>query len=307
MVGEPGCYVDFYAEDLSKVRKGLSRALGKRRHCISPPERSPGSCKDWQRIRFHVAFPANSISHHDLGGLFAIIADAANSDGLMMAREDIFHTGRALILDLTHTTGIREAIPLCSDILWLSNRAALCLTDFLPAKWEAMLRLQFEEHPEEIISAVRPLPSSGNSLWATCPTTRLHANAMAKHKYSCDNDPVSLNINLRGPHVFAAMESMRGLMNSIKSCQVSEIKAAGGKLEAGQWSFNKAGQFGDIVGNIRMVVDSEATMKAVKKEIAGRSFKVGGADLIVEVTSVSELALEGNNSSRRAAERRSRP
>ena len=81
-------------------------------------------------------------------------------------------------------------------------------------------------------------------------------------------------------------------MNSIKCCTTTEAKP-NCKLEAGQWAFYKQkGQFGDVVGNVRMVV-ATADLKATKKEVAGRSLKVGGAELVIEISDVAELVQEG--------------
>jgi len=175
-----GFYADCAGKDVGKIRRSLARVLGKMTCSIAPPERSPGHTKDFPRVRFHVSFPAEAVSQYDLEGLLRNIRGHAGEVGLLLARDCIMEEGRALLIEVTHTTAIDEALPLCSDAMWLDGGTALVLTDHLPNRWESMLCSQFEAHPEEIITTVKPRASVSEKAWATCPTTVKHARAMAK-------------------------------------------------------------------------------------------------------------------------------
>jgi len=290
--GDLGFYVDFPAKEIGKVRRSLGRGLGSLNFVVSPPERSPGHTKTVPRVRFHVSVKKDDVSKHELVCLFGRIKDGADCDSLMIASDELYRDPRALVMDLSDSEGIKEALPLCSHAAWVNPLRVVCLTDYLPERWEIMVSEQFIEHPEALIISVKGKESAGGKVWATCPTTAAHARATARVARADPSIPEHIcNIMIHGAHSFDTVRVMREMMKRIGSLNLVE-EEADGNLVPGKWAFRKEGAFGDVQGNIELMVDSQSQADIVKQELGKRHFKMGLSSFTIEVAEDRDLADE---------------
>ena len=282
----PTFALDFSSNDVVKIMQILNDgSTGSMKH--SHIRRSPGHQEETPRVMVDLRFPYGTTRLDQELKMRQIRRKLP--PGAYFGSHDLYTDRSAMIAEIGHAGSSIKIWPMCSGMLFLARDKLLITSDAEEATWQPVLDKMLQEDPEGAVFRIRRKPSRHGGRPFVTPSATAGQLAATRRARGARTKSEALrsitDVDIKGhaqADEHAVLQQLMAHVKQYAGVNLEELNGVG-PVKPGCWKWLAADDPNAPPGRVRLYLQSETEVQAIKAMIHGSTIRVGVDSLLVQV------------------------